>query len=53
MIKFKEHFNIPSGQPVEFLDIPMDEDLLVFIDPFLIANNKQAPILRDIYAQTA
>jgi hypothetical protein len=52
MIKFKEHFNIPSGQPVEFLDIPMDEDLLVFIDPFLIANNKQAPILRDIYAQT-
>jgi hypothetical protein len=41
MTYFKENFNIPKTQQTEFLDIPLEEDTLVFIDPFLIANNTQ------------
>lgn len=51
---FKEHFNIPKTQPVEFLDIPIEPnqpDKLVFIDPFLIANNRDNPFVEDVYLQ--
>ncbi|SEO09640.1 hypothetical protein [Mucilaginibacter sp. OK283] len=51
MPSFKEHFNIPQNQIVEFLDIPLDEDLLAFICPFLIANNRQVPIFNNIFSQ--
>jgi hypothetical protein len=48
---FKEHFSIPIKQPVEFLNIPLDEDLRAFICPFLIANNRQNKILNNIFLQ--
>lgn len=39
-IKFTTHFKVKSKQ-IEFVDIPVDdEDLLAFIDPFLIEKNK-------------
>jgi|GEM_PF-1498324 len=52
MTTFKTHFNIPKNQAVEFLDIPLDEDLLAFICPFLIANNRQNKIVDAIFSQT-
>jgi hypothetical protein len=51
MIFFKEEFKIPEAQPVEFVDIPLEKDKLVFIDPFLIANNKQNPLAANVYAR--
>ncbi|NUY80476.1 hypothetical protein HUK80_06175 [Flavobacterium sp. MAH-1] len=47
---FREHFGIRTRH-VEFIDIPMDEDLLAFICPFLIANNRQDPRIDTIYGQ--
>jgi hypothetical protein len=52
MTTFKENFKIPKSQPVEFLNIPLNEDLLAFIDPFLIANSQHIPMLKDVYFQT-
>jgi hypothetical protein len=51
MISFKSHFGIPKNDPVEFLNIPLNEDLEAFIDPFLIANNKHERIFKNVYAQ--
>jgi hypothetical protein len=51
MIFFKEHFNIPETQTVEFLNIPLEEDDLVFIDPFLIANNRENPLVAAVYSR--
>lgn len=49
MIYFTDNFKIPSTQPIEFLDIPVDnEDLLYFIDPFLITNNTQDKLIGDV-----
>lgn len=50
-MNFKEHFNIPRAQPVEFMDIPIDGDVLVYIDPFLIANNRQVSIFNSMFLQ--
>jgi hypothetical protein len=50
-MNFKQHFNIPTTQPVEFLNIPLNEDLEAFIDPFLIANNKQDRLIDVIFSQ--
>jgi len=48
---FKEHFGIPKKQEVDFLDIPLDNDIEFFIDPYLIANNRSMKINDDIYVQ--
>ncbi len=50
-MNFKEHFGIPAIEPVEFLDIPLNGDIEVFIDPFLIANNRHNRMFNDIYRQ--
>lgn len=47
---FSTHFKIHSTQ-VEFVDIPLDGDLLAFICPFLIANNRQDPRIDAVYKQ--
>lgn len=49
MASFSEHFGIPKNPPIEFVDIPMDNDLLAFIDPFLIANNRHIRIVNAVY----
>lgn len=49
-MNFKEHFNITDKEP-EFLDIPLDGDLEVFIDPFLIANNRNDKLVDEVYNQ--
>lgn len=46
---FSAHFKIPKGTSLDFLDVPVLEDLLAFICPFLIENNKDKKIARDIY----
>jgi len=51
MKKFKKHFGIPENVPVEFVDIPLDGDIEFFIDPFLIANNRNDKVFNDIYVQ--
>lgn len=51
MLHFKDHFGIPKHINVDFLDIPIDSDILYFIDPFLIANNKEQKRNGDIYSQ--
>ncbi|WP_117590892.1 hypothetical protein [Flavobacterium subsaxonicum] len=48
---FKEHFGIPNDTVVDFLDIPLEEDLTAFICPFLIANNRDIQLVNEIYAQ--
>jgi hypothetical protein len=48
---FKEYFNIPTNQQVDFLNIPLDEDLKAFICPFLIANNRQLKVSDEIFSQ--
>jgi hypothetical protein len=38
MIRFSEHFALELTQPqLDFVDIPVDEDLPVFLDPFAIS----------------
>ena len=49
-MNFKKYFNITDKEP-DFLDIPIDADLEVFIDPFLIANNKNDKLIDEIYNQ--
>lgn len=49
---FTSHFKIPHPENVEFFDIPLVEDVQVFIDPFLIANNRQIPFFDGLYRQT-
>lgn len=51
MTTFKKHFGIPDSQPVEFLDIPLDGDIELFIDPFLIANNRENRLFNQVYLQ--
>lgn len=47
-IKFTTQFKI-RNRNVEFVDIPVDnEDLLAFIDPFLIEKNKSDSLIRTI-----
>ncbi len=48
---FKKHFNINKREYVDFANIPLDGDLLGFICPFLIANNKDIPIVKNTYLQ--
>lgn len=48
---FKDHFGISEKTDVEFLNIPLDEDLLAFICPFLIANNRDDVRINTIYSQ--
>jgi len=50
-LTFKSHFGINDKTHVEFINIPLEEDLTAFICPFLIANNKEIPLVREIYAQ--
>lgn len=46
---FNQHF-IKQKKSIEFLDIPLDEDLEAFICPFLIENNKLSnPIALNVY----
>lgn len=51
MPTFKEHFNIPQNQAVAFVNIPLNSDLLFFIDPFLIANNRNDAINNTLFTQ--
>ncbi|WP_295793536.1 hypothetical protein [Mucilaginibacter sp.] len=51
MLTFKQHFGIPDSQPVEFQNIPLEEDLEVFIDPFLITNNRDTGFFNGLYVQ--
>jgi len=48
---FTQYFNIPQTQPIEFLDIPLEEDLLVFIDPFLIANARNDRFIAAVHSR--
>lgn len=52
-LTFKSHFGINPKTLVEFIDIPLDEDLTAFICPFLIANNRDIPMVDEIYAQVS
>lgn len=52
MIKFSTHFLPKRAGPFEFFDIPIDEDVEAFIDPFLIANNRALPFINSVYKQT-
>jgi len=46
--KFTSHFNIKTND-IEFVDIPInEEDLLAFICPFLIENNKSSKVILKI-----
>lgn len=51
MKNFKEHFGIPKDETTEFLNIPLDTDIQVFIDPFLIANNRGDKLFNAVYFQ--
>ena len=51
MYTFKTHFNISKDQGVDFLDIPLQEDLEAFICPFLIANSRPNNISKNVYSQ--
>lgn len=48
---FKDHFRINKRDFVEFVNVPLDGDLLAFICPFLIANNREEEIVDRIYLQ--
>lgn len=48
---FTKHFGIKQQEPIEFINIPLDEDLLAFICPFLIANNRDDSFVNEIYEQ--
>ena len=48
---FKDNFKINKRNFVEFVNIPLDGDLLAFICPFLIANNRDSEIVDKIYLQ--
>lgn len=48
---FKDNFRISKRDFVEFVNIPLDGDLLAFICPFLIANNREEEIVDRIYLQ--
>lgn len=48
---FKDHFRINKRDFVEFVNVPLDGDLLAFICPFLIANNRDIEIVDKIYLQ--
>lgn len=48
---FTKHFGIRNREPIEFVDIPLDEDLLAFICPFLIANNRDDSFVNEVYDQ--
>lgn len=48
---FKDHFRINKRDFVEFVNVPLDGDLLAFICPFLIANNRDEEIVDRIYLQ--
>lgn len=48
---FKEYYNIPTQQTVDFLDIPLNKDLKAFICPFRIANNRQEKVIDNIFCQ--
>lgn len=48
---FKKHFNINKREHVDFANVPLDGDLLGFICPFLIANNKDVKIVKEVYLQ--
>jgi hypothetical protein len=38
MIKFAEHFGLPLEQPeLDFVNVPLDSDLSVYLDPFAIS----------------
>jgi hypothetical protein len=49
--KFKSHFNIPEKEVVNFVDIPLTEDLEAFICPFLIVNNIEIAMADEINQQ--
>ncbi|ELY2017913.1 hypothetical protein SL053_001818 [Flavobacterium psychrophilum] len=48
---FKDNFRINKRDFVEFVNVPLDGDLLAFICPFLIANNREEEIVDRIYLQ--
>lgn len=48
---FKDNFRISKRNFVEFVNVPLDGDLLAFICPFLIANNREEEIVDRIYLQ--
>jgi hypothetical protein len=50
-ITFTEHFSIPKSESIEFLDIPLDEDLEAFICPFLVVNGRDDRTLNNVYNQ--
>jgi hypothetical protein len=50
-MNFKKHFGISAKQSVEFLNIPLNEDLEAFIDPFLIANNIKDLMVKQVHSQ--
>lgn len=47
---FKEQF-VPNDPVVDFVDIPLEGDLSAFICPFLIANNRDVPLVNNLYLQ--
>ena len=51
-LQFSHHFIPANKGNVEFFDIPLDEDIEAFIDPFLVANNRDDKIINSIYDQT-
>jgi hypothetical protein len=51
MTTFKKHFGIPDKTPVDFVDIPLDGDIKLFLDPFLIANNRSSILYNNVYLQ--
>lgn len=50
-ISFKKGFGINSKTSIEFINIPLENDLLAFICPFLIANSTKRKLSRDIYSR--
>jgi hypothetical protein len=48
---FKDHFRINKRDFVEFVNVPLEGDLLAFICPFLIANNREEEIVDKVYLQ--
>lgn len=49
--KFKSYFNIQEKEIIDFLDIPLTEDLEAFICPFLIVNNIEIGMANEINKQ--
>jgi hypothetical protein len=50
-LSFSAHFLPGVPGPFEFLDIDLNEDIEIFIDPFLIANNRRDPFVRRVSDQ--